>query len=163
MTSIMTGLVSGLMRDHREAMLYVICGGFTTLVNYAAYGGFVWVGIDPTISNVLSWFVSVSFAFVVNKWIVFESRSLESRKVTAEVVEFFGARVLTLVVSAVLFALLFDYMGTDLGVSILTDEFFGMRGTEGYVTKIVTSVVEIALNWVLSKYWIFRKEPRSAE
>ena len=44
------------------AMLYIITGGFTTLVNYAAYGAFVWCNIDPTISNVLSWFVSVSFA-----------------------------------------------------------------------------------------------------
>ena len=155
--------LTGLMREHREATLYIICGGFTTLVNYGAYGAFVWLGIDPTISNVLSWFVSVSFAFVVNKWIVFESRSLESRKVTAELLEFFGARVLTLIVSAVLFALLFDFLGSEWGVHILTDEFLGLRGTEGYVTKIVTSVVEIALNWVLSKYWIFRKDTVPAE
>lgn len=158
----MTGWVSRMMHDHREAMLYIITGGFTTLVNYAAYGAFVWCNIDPTISNVLSWFVSVSFAFVVNKWIVFESKSLEGRKVTAELVEFFGARVLTLVVSAVLFAALFDYLGTEIGVHILTDELFGIRGSEGYVTKLITSFVEIALNWVLSKYWVFRKEKSEA-
>ena len=158
----MTGWVARMMRDHREAMLYIITGGFTTLVNYAAYGAFVWCHIDPIVSNVLSWFVSVSFAFVVNKWIVFESKSLESRKVTAELVEFFGARVLTLIVSAVLFAVLFDYLGSEMGVHILTNEFFGMRGSEGYVTKLITSFVEIALNWVLSKYWVFRKAKSEA-
>ena len=66
--------------------------------------------------------------------------------------------MLTLVVSAVLFAVLFDYLGSEMGVHILTDEFFGIRGSEGYVTKLITSFVEIALNWVLSKYWVFRKE-----
>lgn len=162
MTVHMTGWVTRMMRDHREAMLYIITGGFTTLVNYAAYGAFVWCNIDPTISNVLSWFVSVSFAFVVNKWIVFESRSLESRKVTAELVEFFGARVLTLIVSAVLFAVLFDHLGSEMGVHILTDELFGIRGSEGYVTKLITSFVEIVLNWVLSKYWVFRKAKSEA-
>ena len=158
----MTGWVSDMMQSHREAMLYIICGGFTTLVNYGAYGAFVWLGISPSISNILSWFVSVSFAFVVNKWIVFESRSLEGRKVTAEVVEFFSARILTLAVSAVMFPILFNFLGIDCGIHILSDEFFGIRGSEGYVTKLITSVVEIALNWVLSKYWIFRKEQASA-
>ena len=44
----------------------------------------------------------------------------------------------------------------------MTDEFFGIRGSEGYVTKLITSFVEIALNWVLSKYWVFRKEKSEA-
>ena len=151
-----------LMGEHREAILYVVCGAFTTLVSLGSYALFEFIGIVPDLSNILSWICGVCFAFVVNKWIVFESRSLESRKVTAELVEFFGARVLTLVVSAVLFAVLFDHLGSEMGVHILTDELFGIRGSEGYVTKLITSFVEIVLNWVLSKYWVFRKAKSEA-
>ena len=73
--------ISDLLTKHKEAILYIICGGFTTLISWGSYAAFVWVDIAPAISNILSWVVSVAFAFVVNKWIVFESKTLEKKAV----------------------------------------------------------------------------------
>ena len=95
-------------REHKEVILYLIFGVLTTVVNWLAYAAFVWIGLDINVSNILSWIVGVSFAFVVNKWYVFESRSLESRKVIKEFGSFVGARIFTGIIAILLFPLLYN-------------------------------------------------------
>ena len=141
------GKISYLMMVHREAIMSVIMGGFTTLVTWASYAGFVHFGVSEEVSNVLSWVCGVVFAFIVNKWIVFNSKTLKPKEVAREVVFFFGSRIFTLVVAVVAFPVLID-IGFD-------QELFG---TPGMVAKIITSVIEIVLNWVLSKYLVFRSK-----
>ena len=141
------GKISYLMMVHREAIMYVIVGGFTTLVTWASYAGFVHFGVSEEVSNVLSWVCGVVFAFIVNKWIVFNSKTLKPKEVAREVVFFFGSRIFTLVVAVIAFPVLID-IGFD-------QELFG---TPGMVAKIITSVIEIVLNWVLSKYLVFRSK-----
>lgn len=140
------GLVNDMMTEHREAIAYVFFGGLTTLVTWLTYPFFVYLGIDLNISNILSWTCGVLFAFGANKWFVFESRSLEKKKVATEFVSFVGSRIFTGVIAWVLFPILI-YIGLD-------QQLFG---TAGFVAKIVTSIIEIVLNWVLSKYFVFRK------
>jgi putative flippase GtrA len=141
------GFINDMLTKHREAILYVVCGGFTTLVTWFTYALFVWLGIELNASNILSWVCGVTFAFVVNKWIVFESKSLEILKVLKELVMFIGARIFTGVIAWVLFPILL-WIGLD-------QTFLG---TQGLIAKIIVSVIEIALNWIFSKYMIFKKE-----
>ena len=115
-------------REHKEVILYLIFGVLTPVVNWLAYAAFVWIGLDINVSNILSWIVGVSFAFVVNKWYVFESRSLESRKVIKEFGSFVGARIFTGIIAILLFPLLYN-----IG---LNQSLFG---TDGFLAKIVTS------------------------
>ena len=146
------GKISYLMMVHREAIMYVIMGGFTTLVTWVSYAGFVHFGVSEEVSNVLSWVCGVVFAFIVNKWIVFNSKTLKPKEVAREVVFFFGSRIFTLVVAVIAFPVLID-IGFD-------QELFG---TPGMVAKIITSVIEIVLNWVLSKYLVFRSKKARAQ
>ena len=130
--------------DHKEAILYIIFGGFTVLISLLTYIMFVEMGINTSISNILSWICGVFFAFIVNKWFVFSCRSLEPRIVAKEISSFFGARILTGVMAFLMFPLL-----VNVG-------FGGMfMGTEDFLAKIITSGVEIVLNWIFSKYAIF--------
>ena len=133
--------------DHKEAILYIVFGGFTVLISLLTFKLFVEFGINTSISNILSWTCSVFFAFVVNKWFVFSCKSLEPRVVARELSSFFGARIFTGVIAFILFPILCS-MG------------FGgaFMGTDDFLAKIITSVVEIALNWILSKYAIFTKK-----
>jgi len=131
----------------REVFLYLLFGGFTVLVSWASYAVFVWFGLELNVSNILSWICAVSFAFVVNKWFVFENRSTEKRTVMRELGSFFGARVLTGIIAITLFPILLHF-GMD-------GELFG---TAGLQARIVTSLVEIVLNWVFSKYLIFTEK-----
>lgn len=139
------GKIGDLISLHREAVMYVIMGGFTTIVTWVTYAIFANLGINENISNVLSWVCGVVFAFVVNKWYVFNCKSLKPSVVAKEMVYFFGARVFTLVVAVVAFPILIE-IGFDQEI----------LGTPGMVAKIITSIVEIVLNWVFSKYIVFR-------
>lgn len=149
--------VMDFMKAHREAILYVFWGAFTTLVTLASYALFVRAfGIDPNISNILSWVCGVTFAFVVNKWLVFESRTTSARVILWELGSFFSSRIFTGIVAFILFPILNDWMG--LGAVNIDFGFLSILfGTSGMLAKIITSLVEIVLNWVLSKYVVFKK------
>lgn len=141
------GTIGKMFEEHREALLYVVFGGFTTLVSWATYALFVWFGIDPNISNILSWVCGVLFAFAVNKWFVFSCRSTVPKVVLKELGSFFSARIFTGIIAFVLFPILVaaGLDGNPLGV-------------EQFEAKIVTSLIEIVLNWIFSKYLIFTKK-----
>lgn len=136
--------ISQMYKDHKEAILYVVCGGFTTVISWVSYALFEFVGLGLNTSNILSWICSVVFAFLVNKWIVFECKSTEKKTLLKELGGFFGSRIATGVLAAVLFPILI-YIGLDQAI----------MGFDGMLAKIITSIVEIALNWVLSKYYVF--------
>ena len=67
-----------LWKKYREVLLYLIFGGLTTLVNYAA----LWLFYDvlgirkgkALGANALAWVVAVLFALVTNKLLVFASK-----------------------------------------------------------------------------------------
>ena len=149
--------VMDFMKAHREAILYVFWGAFTTLVTLASYALFVRAfNVDPNISNILSWVCGVTFAFVVNKWLVFESRTTKARILLWELGSFFSSRIFTGIVAFILFPILNDWMG--LSAIVLDFGFLSILfGTSGMLAKIITSVVEIVLNWILSKYVVFKK------
>ena len=144
--------IKKMIDDHREAFLYVVFGAFTVLVSWASYALFVWMGMELNVSNILSWICAVIFAFVVNKWFVFESRSTETTVVAKELSSFFGARIFTGIVAFVLFPVLL-FIGMD----------GGLFGIDGFPARITTSFVEIVLNWVFSKYLIFARKTTDTE
>ena len=53
---------------HDEGIRYIVFGVLTVLVSWGTYAGFVFLGIDLAVSNVLSWICAVLFAFVVTGW-----------------------------------------------------------------------------------------------
>ncbi len=147
------GKIGNLMMIHREAIMYVLFGGFTTLVTWGTYFIFAnWCSIEINLSNILSWVCGVLFAFVVNKWFVFQSRSNKANVVVRELGFFIGARIFTGIVAWVLFPILL-FIGLDQMI----------LNTPGMVAKIIVSVVEIALNWIFSKYLVFAHKNKVKE
>ncbi len=132
---------------YQELALYGIFGVLTTVVTWVSYAALVSAGMELNLSNIVSWICGVTFAFVVNKWYVFQSKSLERGTVAKEASMFVAARIFTGVLAWILFPVLL-WIGMD---QVLF-------GTEGMLAKIVVSVLEIALNWVFSKYIIFKKD-----
>ena len=149
----LVSLYKEMMDKYREPILYIFFGGLTTVISWVSYAVFVWAGIEINISNILSWICGVTFAFVVNKWFVFRNRSTSPKVVLTELVSFFGARIFTGIVAAVLFYLMHDIWGMN--------QVF--MGSEGLHVKIITSVIEIALNYIFSKYMVFRENNRKKE
>lgn len=139
--------VRRLMEEHDEAVRYVIFGILTVIVSWASYAAFVLVGIDLAVSNILSWFFAVIFAFFVNKIYVFRHTGSSSLKLGEELLSFLAGRVFTGIVAAVMFPAL---CAIGLGFTFLF--------VEGLFARGITSLVEIALNYIISKYFVFREE-----
>jgi putative flippase GtrA len=135
-----------MVAENRETVLYLAFGIVTTLVSWGAYSLFVLMGMDLNTSNILSWICGVTFAFVTNKWFVFESRSTETKVVATELGSFIAGRAATGVLAIVMFSIL---VANGMGGSFV--------GIEGLPARIVTSGVEIILNWGVSKYLVFTK------
>lgn len=133
-----------LYRKHEEVILYLFFGVLTTVVNWSCYAILVLLGVEINLSNIISWIVGVLFAFTVNKWFVFKSRTLVPVTVLRELGSFFAARIITGVIAIVLFPIVYA-LGMD-------QTLFGV---DGFLAKMFTTVIETLLNWLFSKFLIF--------
>ena len=134
------------VHKHDEGVRYIIFGFLTVIVSWISYALLALSGVNYSVSNGLSWFCAVIFAFFVNKYFVF--RSLDSRTTTlgAELIEFFASRLFTGAVAIILFPVLMN-MGLD----------FVFLGVPGLMARGVNTTVEIILNYILSKFVVFRR------
>lgn len=131
-----------LYQKNKEIIHYLIFGVLTTIVNFVVY--FICAnlgGIDEIISNVISWLISVLFAYVTNKIFVFESKTSG----IAEIVKEFSSFVVCRVLSGIL----------DTGLFALMVKVFGWND---YIAKAITQVLVVIANYVFSKLFIFKKK-----
>ncbi|KRN21325.1 GtrA family protein [Lacticaseibacillus camelliae] len=127
--------ISTLYVRYGEALRYLIVGGLTTLINIVLFFGLTHLGIAWFWANIAAWVLSVLFAFVANKKVVFASADMTPRTVFKEAVSFFSLR----------------------GASLLADTailFVGLTLLHGspIIVKIIDQVVVIGLNYVFSKH-----------
>ena len=133
--------VWNLFLRYKEVILYLFFGGCTTVINIVTYGllyGLMHVANVP--STIIAWVVSVLFAFYTNRRFVFESKQTGTAARWREFVSFFGCRVLTGALDVVIMALAVDVMGWN-----------------GLVWKVISNVLVIILNYIASKFFIFKK------
>ena len=139
--------VRALIIKNREIIIYIIVGGATTLVDWGVYAVLAAIDININISNILAWAAAVVFAFFTNKLFVFESKSFEPALVTKEAVLFFGARV---------FSGILEIIGLPLLLWLGLDQ--SLFGIDGFLAKILLSVIVMILNYIFSKLWIFKEK-----
>ena len=128
-----------------ETISYIICGFLTTAVDFVSYGIFRRAGMGVGVSQALSWLAAVLFAYVVNKWIVFRNYDLRPSHVVREAGSFVAARVFSGVVTWLLMVAMVK-LGGDRGFLF---ELF---------CKFTSSLVNMVLNYIFSKLWIFSKK-----
>ena len=128
-----------------ETDSYIICGFLTTAVDFVSYGIFRRAGMGVGVSQALSWLAAVLFAYVVNKWIVFRNYDLRPSHVVREAGSFVAARVFSGVVTWLLMVAMVK-LGGDRGFLF---ELF---------CKFTSSLVNMVLNYIFSKLWIFGKK-----
>jgi putative flippase GtrA len=132
--------VQGIIKKvvNRETISYTVAGVLTTIVNFATYEGLYIMGIPNLTANAIAWLVAVTFAYVVNKINVFESKSHSLTDELAKITKFFGARLVTLGIE-------------QLGMYIFIDRL----GFQHLLVKAAIAVIVIILNYVFSKLYIF--------
>ncbi|WP_054721797.1 GtrA family protein [Lacticaseibacillus nasuensis] len=125
-----------------DVFTYVFFGGWTTVVNIVVFAIATKLGLSWIIANFLAWLLSVLFAFITNKLWVFHSHVPDFAALMAEIVLFFGARIVSL--------------GIDYGCMFL---FIDGLHLSNLVAKVLTQVVIVVANYAFSKFIIFRHKP----
>lgn len=130
-------------KDKKEIINYLIIGVLTTLVSLITYYLLTFTILDPNndiqlqIANIISWIISVSFAYITNRKFVFESKSKDIKK---ELSKFVSSRITTLIIDMLLMFIL---------VSLLN---FNDK-----VIKLIVQVIVIILNYIFSKLFVFKE------
>jgi len=146
-----------------ELLRYLIAGGLTTLLSMLiSYGvcflladraplegnPILWV-IDSinratkahvSLANAISWVISVLFAFWINRVMVFRVEGGSTGRIGRELLQFAGGRIVSF--------LLFEQ-----GLMLLLKTI----GVSNIINRIVVLLFVMVFNYVVSKFWIFKK------
>lgn len=127
-----------------EIVRYLIVGILTTVVSLGTYYGCVFTFLNPEnalqlqLANVLSWIIAVTFAYVMSRIYVFQSKQ---ENILREMVAFYSSRLLTL------------FMDMAIMLIMVT-----LCRVNDKLAKLVVQVVVTVANYVFSKILVFRRE-----
>lgn len=127
-----------LYKRNKEIINYIIVGGCTTVVSVVSYYLFRLFISDYLICTVLSWIVSVLFAYVTNRIFVFESKA---KNIIVEFSKFVFSRVLSLLSEIAVMAFLVQLIHID-----------------DKISKIIVQFIILILNYLFSKLLVFNKK-----
>lgn len=129
-------------KKYEELINYLIIGILTTIVSLATYYLLTLTILDANnkvylqIANIISWIACVTFAYFTNRKYVFKVKNKSNIK---EVINFYLSRISTLLIDMIIMYVF---------VSILK---FDNR-----IVKLIAQVVIIILNYILSKFIVFK-------
>ncbi len=128
-------------QKNREVLLYLFFGGLTFLISVISYALFERAaGMNELVANVFSWVIAVLFAYITNRTWVFEQVSPDTAGIVRELGKFLSGRIATLVVEEGILLVFITWLGFD-----------------SMVIKVAGQIVVIALNYVISKLFVFRE------
>lgn len=136
--------IKELFYKYEEIISYLIVGGLTTMVSLITYYLLVYTILDPNIgielqiANIVSWIFSVTFAYFTNRKYVFKSKNKISFK---EGISFYISRIGTLFLDMLMMCV-----------------FVTVLGFNDKIIKFVVQIIVIILNYILSKFIVFKKK-----
>lgn len=141
--------IKKLLIKYEEVIRYLIIGVLTTVVSLATYYILTFTVLDPKVSiqlqitNVISWIVSVTFAYFTNRKYVFK---LKEKKNIKEASKFYLSRLSTLLLDMLL-----------MQIFVIRLKF------NDKIIKLIVQFVVIVLNYVLSKFLVFKSKVKNNE
>ena len=129
-------------RSLRELLAYAIVGATVTILNFVLYYLLTrCTSLHYELANVAAFIIANIYAFFANKLFVFRSSSLAPHTLLPEALGFAAERALACVL---------DLLIMFAGVSLLS--------LPDMPVKAVSSLIVIILNYVISKYVIFKRK-----
>lgn len=126
---------------NKEMILYLFFGGLAFIVSIGTYGLFSEIcHMNVLIANIISWVITVMFAFVTNRIWVFESPTETIKELCYQMFKFYTGRVITLVIEEAILIVFITWLGFN-----------------SMIIKVIAQVVVIVLNYIISKLIIFKK------
>ena len=139
--------ILNLYKKHEEIVNYIIVGGLTTVISVASKWLLLFTILDATkadqlqIAIIISWVCAVSFAYITNRIFVFKSKD---KNITKEMIMFIGSRLTTLLLEMFIMWFFVTFLKLDSKIWIV-------------IWTIVSQVLILVFNYILSKFFIFKK------
>lgn len=133
-----------LMKKYEEILVYLVVGVINTIVSWAAWFACAYTILDAqvvwqnVVLSVISWVVGVVAGYFMNRIFVFKSHE---PNMIREFLQFSGGRVATWVLDAVMMVLMVNLLDINEAFS-----------------KIFVSGLVMVGNYVISKFFVFRKK-----
>ena len=128
-------------QKYKEQLLYLFFGALTTFVNIIVFLLFTSpIELPALVANIIAWVIAVSFAYITNRTWVFSNKAQKPKGIAREVFSFTLGRLATLGMEEVIL-----WIG------------MGFLGINTLVVKIIAQVLVIIGNYVISKWFVFRK------
>lgn len=119
----------------------MLFGIITTVVNLACYSLFAEVlRIEELTANAMAWIFAVFAAFITNRNWVFESHTGSRLGFLRQMLSFYAGRVVTLIIEELILLVFVKILSFD-----------------GMIVKYIAQIIVIALNYVVSTLFIFKK------
>lgn len=166
-------MIKNFFKKHREIISYLFFGVLTTAVGMGTYfiilyasrlfginegeGGYNAVRV---VAQITQWVLAVLFAYYTNKKFVFLVKDGDGERETARIAGFFLSRLFSLLCdSAVTFGVIFaltraEYVTREISLAFGIEIFV----TSDLIAKLLAAVVVIIVNYVLSKFLVFKKK-----
>ena len=133
-----------LLNRYKSVVAYLFFGVCSTIVNIAAYYICAhFLSLSTGLSTAVAWIFAVIFAYITNKLWVFESKSWKRGVVIKEAASFFACRLATGAFDVVFMMVTVDVLGWN-----------------DLLMKIISNVVVVIINYIASKFLIFRKSKK---
>lgn len=129
-------------KKYNEIIRYLIVGALTTVISLGVYYICVLTVLDPhsalqlQVANILSWIAAVTFAYIMSRIFVFQSKRKDWLQ---EAAAFYSSRMLTL------------FMDMAIMLVMVT-----LCGVNDKLAKLVVQVVVTVANYIFSKLFVFR-------
>ncbi|MBR6593906.1 MAG: GtrA family protein [Clostridia bacterium] len=125
---------------HTEKGLYLVFGALTTFVSLVAFYGSMWIYPNYWVATVLRNVAGILFAYFTNRGMVFGSTAKGNEK-ALEFFKFVSSRLVTFALDLLMMFVMVDIMGIN-----------------ELIAGLLSMVVVIILNYVLSKVFVFKKK-----
>lgn len=134
---------------YEEVIRYLIIGVLTTIVSLLTYYVLTFTifnsnnTLELQITNIISWIISVTFAYFTNRKYVFK---LKEKKSIKEVIKFYLSRLATLF------------------IDMLLMQIFVIRlKLNDKIIKLIVQFIVIVLNYIFSKFLVFKSKVKKSE
>ncbi|WP_034484050.1 GtrA family protein [Butyrivibrio fibrisolvens] len=129
-------------KKHKEGLLYLFFGGLAFFLSIFLYWFMYSVmHLNELVNNTIDWIICVAFQFFTNRTWVFDGKVDNTRDFVKQAASFTLGRLFTLVVENVLLFI-----------------FITMLGFDQMPVKLAATFVVIALNYVISKLFVFKEK-----
>lgn len=133
----MTSKILKLLNKYKETIAYLLFGGLTVAFNTIVFY-LLDLFLNEIVANTIAFLLSVQFAYMTNTKFVFQSRYTWQN-----FLQFWGMRIGTILI---------DNGGMWILLAFHCDKL---------LAKCIVNVVIIVLNYIFSKFFIYRKKEKS--